>query len=955
MKNQRSVSIALLLLAFALLGLLLFVSTTSAKVVGTSLPSNYTLSAPADTPTPTPTPTCPPDWRLVDSPNAGTLFSGFQAITTISENNIWAVGYFRDSSRGQSGPNRTLVEHWDGIRWGIVSSPNVGLEDNVLDGITALAVNDVWAVGYAGNQPLIEHWDGMNWHVVPAPNVGTGRSLLNGVEAVSTNDVWAVGYANDQSQTLVTHWNGVEWSVIPSPIVGQSTNVLNGVAAVSANDVWAVGFSGSQTLIERWDGVQWSVVPSPNVGTAANSLSAVAVVSATDAWAVGQYYCPAPGCSQTMAYAHNLTLRWDGVQWNVVPAAQAGGPYEHFLTSVSVISANDVWAAGYFDLGFGIVGQVLHWDGAQWHIAGWYALGDEPYTNTEHIYGVAAITDNNVQVVGTRHAGRHSHDDLTYLMRWDGSQWNQVPTADPIGADPSGGSTLYDIKAISGNNIWAVGFIEDADDYNIPLLEHWDGTTWSVVPDSSIVPGQGQLNGIDAISADDIWAVGSALAANIQTLILHWNGSAWRIVPSPNVDVASNVLTSVSAISTNDVWAVGYTGNPDQHSGQTLIEHWDGSQWSVVPNPRPDGVSSALQHVAAVSAQDVWAVGYAEVDPGGPVQHTLIERWDGSQWSIVPSPNVGSMANRLYGIAVVSPDDVWAVGNSYDGTPDRTLVLHWNGTQWSVIPSPNSVSGSNFLYDIAILSANDVWAVGNSNTFGKTLAIHWDGVQWRIVSTENRSGTSYTYNRFFGVTAVAANDIWAVGDSFVAMAPHHTIVERYQGQRLCQASLAGHVMWQGRPAQPNGLQQLPVTLTLKSGDVEVNYPAQNTDASGAFTVSISGLISGSYSWRVKGPQYLANSGTIALERPNVPTSQRPNVPTTSVEMGLMRTADANDDNCVTVQDFNILKNSFGLSPGDPAYDARADFNGDSSVGVPDFNLLKINYGVCGPGPVYPAR
>jgi Dockerin type I domain/FG-GAP-like repeat len=143
----------------------------------------------------------------------------------------------------------------------------------------------------------------------------------------------------------------------------------------------------------------------------------------------------------------------------------------------------------------------------------------------------------------------------------------------------------------------------------------------------------------------------------------------------------------------------------------------------------------------------------------------------------------------------------------------------------------------------------------------------------------------------------------------------------------------GHVIWQGRPAQPNGLQQLPITLTLKSGTTEVNYPVQNTDASGFFTQVVT-LPNGTYDWRVKGAKFLANSGTANLS----------GAPQTNVEMGLMRAGDCNNDNVISVQDFNILKNTFGKANGDPGYDARADFNGDNAVSVQDFNLLKGNFG-----------
>ncbi len=156
------------------------------------------------------------------------------------------------------------------------------------------------------------------------------------------------------------------------------------------------------------------------------------------------------------------------------------------------------------------------------------------------------------------------------------------------------------------------------------------------------------------------------------------------------------------------------------------------------------------------------------------------------------------------------------------------------------------------------------------------------------------------------------------------------------------AQLVGHVTIQGRPAQPNALQSVPVTLTLKLGATEVNYPSQNTDSSGFFTVTAPGP--GTYNWRVKNPQTLANSGSVTIPAGGV----------TQQEMGLLREGDANNDNCTSALDFNILKGTFGKTVGDPGYDPRADFNGDNAVGINDFNLLKGTFGQCGASPISPA-
>jgi hypothetical protein len=137
----------------------------------------------------------------------------------------------------------------------------------------------------------------------------------------------------------------------------------------------------------------------------------------------------------------------------------------------------------------------------------------------------------------------------------------------------------------------------------------------------------------------------------------------------------------------------------------------------------------------------------------------------------------------------------------------------------------------------------------------------------------------------------------------------------------------------------------------------VNYPQQTTDASGFFTASLSGLPGGTYNWRVKGPNttpdtnttpgFLANTGSVVL-------SDAAGLSAIFVEMGLMRSGDANNDNTVSVADFNILRNTFGKIASDPGFDPRADFNRNQVVDISDFNLLRINFGSSGAPPIGPA-
>ena len=97
---------------------------------------------------------------------------------------------------------------------------------------------------------------------------------------------------------------------------------------------------------------------------------------------------------------------------------------------------------------------------------------------------------------------------------------------------------------------------------------------------------------------------------------------------------------------------------------------------------------------------------------------TLILHWDGASWSVVPSPNVGSLGNHLEGVAAVSADDVWAVGTRFkliDGIfVPVPLVLHWDGSVWSVVPAPGRGTPRNgVLGGVLAVGPHEVWSAGS--------------------------------------------------------------------------------------------------------------------------------------------------------------------------------------------------------------------------------------------------
>src|SRR5437879_10432175 len=174
----------------------------------------------------------------------------------------------------------------------------------------------------------------------------------------------------------------------------------------------------------------------------------------------------------------------------------------------------------------------------------------------------------------------------------------------------------------------------------------------------------------------------------------------WQIVASPSVGTGANSLVGVASEADNDVWAVGWAYNSRLGAYRTLIEHWNGTKWSVVKSQN----ANFLNGVAVVAPNDVWAVGQAAT---GNTSNTLVEHWNGTNWSIVPSPNVPGFSNVLQAISVVSANDIWAVGYSQDTNFNTfTLTLHWNGTTWSIVPSPTV--DHDILFGVDTIATNDV-------------------------------------------------------------------------------------------------------------------------------------------------------------------------------------------------------------------------------------------------------
>jgi hypothetical protein len=298
------------------------------------------------------------------------------------------------------------------------------------------------------------------------------------------------------------------------------------------------------------------------------------------------------------------------------------------------------------------------------------------------------------------------------------------------------------------------------------------GATWSVVAVPSGSASSSSLLGVDALNAREAWAVGNARHAEhpaSRPFVVHWDGTAWTVVNTPPLGDYGG-FRAVDGSAPDAVWAVGsQEGFIGERFGELpLIEKWDGNAWRIVPAPiPPNSFVNGLSGIKTFSSTDAWAVG-AHSAAIAPTGRTLIEHWNGTSWVIVPSPNPGLDVNALVDVDGAAPSDVWAVGTMGRGEGAVGLVLHWNGEAWShvALPETDPALSTIHLEGVAALSGNAVWIVGRAWHSGHfrdvPYFLHHDGQRWQRGYVDSASHGSFT-----GVTALSPTQVYAVGGSTI--------------------------------------------------------------------------------------------------------------------------------------------------------------------------------------------
>lgn len=335
---------------------------------------------------------------------------------------------------------------------------------------------------------------------------------------------------------------------------------------------------------------------------------------------------------------------------------------------------------------------------------------------------------------------------------------------------------------VSADDVWF-----GSSDGTRAQLARWNGTTASPAPQIPAIPGStsagidktpgsvaGQAVGSDSFdSATDGWAIGSYVNANLigpsrLGFAARWHRGRWTITPlaASGRPADEAQVFAVTALSPDDAWAVG------RFAGKTadgaLTEHWDGTQWSLVPNPAQNMPDGLLESVSAASPADIWAVG-SRKDSGGN-RHPMIEHWNGTTWTMTPAPD-GAGQSQLYEVSADRPGDVWAAGGqdlAGNAATWRVFAEHWNGTAWSIVRGLPDF-GHTILGSIYAASPSNVWATTYANSQSLSMFAHFNGRTWTATPAPGPKGAMNAY-RYDGPSygtgggvSGKGNDIWASG------------------------------------------------------------------------------------------------------------------------------------------------------------------------------------------------
>jgi hypothetical protein len=348
--------------------------------------------------------------------------------------------------------------------------------------------------------------------------------------------------------------------------------------------------------------------------------------------------------------------------------------------------------------------------------------------------------------------------------------WSFQSTPNPTGA--TGSYFFGGTSCTASNACTAVGAYFNSSGKEVPLVERWNGTEWSIqsTPSSSEQVEYEYLGGVSCTSSEACTAVGFAYSKGEITLAERWNGKEWSVQSMPSLQSGAH-LSGVSCTSAAACTAVGMAGEG------IVAEGWNGTGWSIQEVPSPVGATGFTEPMVSCTSSSACTLTGSYKNSSG-TKVTLAERWNGTVWSIQTTPDPAeAKSSTLRGVSCTSSETCTAVGEySTSSGGLSTLAESWNGKEWAIQSTPNNSKKSNDkLWGVSCISSTACTAVGGEE---EILAEGWNGKEWSIQKPANPTGS--LRGRFYGISCISSNICFASGYYESSSETAVTLAERYE-------------------------------------------------------------------------------------------------------------------------------------------------------------------------------
>jgi hypothetical protein len=265
-------------------------------------------------------------------------------------------------------------------------------------------------------------------------------------------------------------------------------------------------------------------------------------------------------------------------------------------------SAGDAWAVGQTDTGGSL---YMHFNGTAWSAVSGPDIGP--------VSAINGTSDSDLWVLGA-----------TSSATYNGSAWTTYPLAIPAGS--TGGGFIL---GLASNDVFAANSSDAYADVDVltgsavqQILEHFNGTEWSIVTDApNISVGGSNVNQVTGSGPDDVY-VSANYNNDSKSEVVHFNGTSWSVESMPG----SPFGVDVSVTGAGQALALGADS-----SGTSYAAELSDGTWTTISLP----FSGAEPLDPTSGTGTVWSQMLTPAGSDGP---TTLWQWSGGRWTQI-KPN----------------------------------------------------------------------------------------------------------------------------------------------------------------------------------------------------------------------------------------------------------------------------------------------------------------------------